>query len=358
MINLLVEKSSMEYRASILCDRIFGVMEGYHGNWYVLIWNLELEESLLKLGRGIGIRRLDGDISLGALLAAGKAGFRECPMLVPFISRCSCEIEVEPDEASESAGKAVDKAWLASALIRLRGFSGHLPVASSSYSWSVIAGHQERILRIMEEELREEFKEKLKEISKEEFEEKFEQSGVESAVHSSKMGLPPFEGQVLDVQARLLGDEDTKRILRKEDADWINENYEKFSRLREESEAFNLALAVAVEWQYASSPRMAIAQLWSGIEALFKINQELVYRISLQVASLLEGRGDKRKERLNQVKKLYGTRSKAVHGEELSDDKLHKAMIESFDILNKLLLVNIEKGRPFRSDDFEEAILY
>ncbi len=103
---------------------------------------------------------------------------------------------------------------------------------------------------------------------------------------------------------------------------------------------------------------MAIAQLWSGIEALFGISSELVYRISLQIASLLEARGIARQAKFDQVRKLYGTRSKAVHGEELSDDKLNQAMLESFDILNKLLLVNIEKGRPFTQDDFEEAIFY
>ena len=328
----------MHTKELVACDRIFDVMEAYHGNRYVLIWNLEVEESLLKLGPGVYIRRLDGDISVFDLAAAGAAGFREWAMLEPFLARCSCEIEVEPDEAIESAGKTLDKAWLASALIRLKGFSGHLPVASSSYSWSVIAGHQERTKGIFQEEL--------------------EESGVESAVYSPKRGLPPFEGQLLDVHTSLLGNEDAKTMLRKEDADWISDNYEKFSRLRGESEAFNFALAAAVEWQYASSPRVAIAQLWSGIEALFGISSELVYRISLQVASLLEERGIARKEKFEKVKRLYDIRSKAVHGNELSFSGLYKAVLESFDILSRLLLVNVEKGRPFTSDDIKKAIFY
>jgi len=103
---------------------------------------------------------------------------------------------------------------------------------------------------------------------------------------------------------------------------------------------------------------MAIAQLWSGIEALFGISSEVVYRISLQVAALLEERGIARKEKFDKVRKLYVVRSKAVHGAELSLEELNKAMVESFDILNKLLLVNIEKGRPFTPDDFKIAIFY
>lgn len=319
-------------------DRIFDGMEAHHGNWYVLIWNLEVEELLLKLGPGVYLRRLDGDISVFDLAAAGAAGFREWAMLEPFLARSSCEIEVEPDAAIESAGRTLSKAWLASALIRLKGFSGHLPLASSSYSWNIIAGHQERTKGIFQEEL--------------------EESGVESAVNSPRRALPRFEGQLLDVHTSLLSPENVKTMLTKEDADWINDNYEKFNGLSGESEAFSFALAAAVEWQYASSPRVAIAQLWSGIEALFGISSELVYRISLQVASLLEERGITRKEKFDKVKKLYDVRSKAVHGEELSFSDLHKAMLESFDILSRLLLVNVEKGRPLTSDDIKKAIFY
>jgi hypothetical protein len=322
----------------VVCDRIFDGMEEYSGNWYILIWNLDVEELFLKLGSGVSIRRLDYHIAVFDLAAAGAAGFREWAMLEPFLPRCVCEIETAQDAAVEPGYDTLNRAWLASALIKLKGFNAHLPLACSSYSWNFIAGHQERTKGIFEEELK--------------------QKGVESAVNSPERALPPFKGQLLEVHTRLLVPENVKTILTKEDADWINDNYEKFNYLAAKSEGFRFALSAAVDWQYASDPRMAIAQLWSGIEALFGISSEVVYRISLQVASLLEERGVARQDRFNQVKKLYGARSKAVHGEELSDDKLNKAMLESFDILNKLLLVNIEKGRPFTSDDFEAAIFY
>lgn len=312
-------------------------MEEYFGNWYILIWNLDVEKLLFKLGSGISIRRLDYHISVFDLAAVGAAGFREWAMLEPFLPKCVCEIETAQDAAIKPGYDTLNRAWLASALIKLKGFNAHLPLACSAYSWNLIAGHQER----------------TKDIFKEELEEK----GVESAINSPKRALPPFKGQLLEVRTKLLAPENMKTILTREDADWINDNYEKFNYLAAISEGFRLALSAAVNWQYSSDPRMAIAQLWSGIEALFGINSELVYRISLQVASLLEERGINRKERFNEVRKLYGARSKAVHGEQLSDDKLKKAMLESFAILNKLLLVNIEKGKPFSSDDFEDAIL-
>lgn len=313
-------------------------MEEYLGNWYILTWNLDVEESSLKLGSGVSIRRLDNQISVFDLAAAGAAGFREWAMLEPYLPRCVCELETAQDAAIKPGYDTLNRAWLASALIKLKGFNAHLPLACSSYSWNFIAGHQERTKGVFKEEL--------------------EEKGVESAINSSKRKLQPFKGQLLELHTRLLAPENVKTILTKEDADWINDNYEKFNSLASKSEGFRFALSSAVNWQYASEPRMAIAQLWSGIEGLFGISSELVYRISLLIASLLEERGIARQDRFNQVRKLYGARSKAVHGEELADDKLNKAMLESFDILNKLLLINIEKGRPFTSDDFEEAIFY
>lgn len=314
------------------------MMEEQLGNWYILIWNLDIEESSLILGSGVSIRRLDYHISVFDLAATGAVGFREWSMLEPLLPRCVCEIETAQDAAIKRGYDTLNRAWLASALIKLKGFNAHLPLACSSYSWNLIAGHQERTKGIFKEEL--------------------EEKGIESAINSPKRELPPFKGQLLELHTRLLVPENIKKILTKDDADWINNNYEKFNSLASKSEGFRFALSSAVNWQYASEPRIAIAQLWSGIEGLFGISSELVYRISLIIACLLEERGMARKDRFNQVRKLYGARSKAVHGEEIADDKLNEAMLESFDILNKLLLINIEKGRPFTSDDFEEAIFY
>jgi hypothetical protein len=312
-------------------------MKEDYSKWFVLIWNLDVEESLLKMGDGVYIRRLDNHISVFDLAAVGAAGFREWAMLEPFLSGCVCEIESAEVAAIEPGYDTLNRAWLASALLKLKGFGAHLPLACSSYSWNLIGGHQERTKDVFEAQLREE--------------------GVEAAVYSPERALPAFKGQLLELHSRLLVPENTKRMLTKEDAGWINDNYEGFNYLAAKSEGFRFALSAAGNWQYASGSRMAIAQLWSGIEALLGINSELVYRISLQVASLLEERGAARRDRFKQLKKLYAARSKAVHGEELSDEKLHEAMVQSSDILNRLLLKNVEKGRPLNSGDFEEAIL-
>ena len=312
-------------------------MEEFFGNWYILIWNLDIEEPILQLAPGVSIKRLDYDLSVFDLAAAGAAGFREWAMLEPFTKNCVCEIETAQDSAIKPGYDSLNRAWLASALLKLKGYNAHLPLACSSYSWDVVAGHQERLRQIYKEA---------------------KEKGIEPDNYSPKRDLPPFKGNLLELHTKFIIPYNTKRNLTEEDASWIRDNYSTFNTLAAESESFRLALTVAVDWQYSSDPRVAIAQLWSGIEAVFGISSELVYRISLLIASLLEPRGVARKAKFEKVRKLYGVRSKAVHGEELSDDKLTKAMLESFDILSGLLLLNVEKGRPFTQDDFEEAIFY
>lgn len=301
-------------------------MEETFNNWYVLLWNLDSEQAVLELGAGVSIRHLGDSISIFDLAAAGAVGFREWGMLEPYASACVSEIETAQDSAVAPGYDTLNRAWLASTLLKLKGYNAHLPLACSAYSWNMIAGHQKRT--------------------------------IASTDDSTKPILPRFKGQLLELHTKFLIPDNSKTKLCEEDAYWIRNNYEKFNSIAAESESFKFALTSAVDWQYSTDPRIAIARLWSGIEAIFGINSELVYRISLLVASLLEPRGLARKARFDQVRKLYGVRSKAVHGEELSDNKLNKAMVESFDILSKLLLITVERGRPFTQDDFEKVTFY
>lgn len=313
-------------------------MEQSTGNWYVLVYNLDIEESPCQLGQGITIRHLDHPISVFDLAAAGASGFREWAVLEPFLPGCVCEIESAQDTAITPGYDTLNRAWLASALLKLKGYSAHLPIACNCYSWDVIAGHQERTKWIFEQELRE--------------------RGVTEAVHSEKRALPQFSGQLLEYHTKLLVPPSATTILTRLDADWVKENYEKFNELAAKADSFRFAMTAAVDWQYSHDPRVAIARLWSGIEALFGINSELVYRISLLIACLLEPRGVARQARFAQARRLYGIRSKAVHGEEISEERLTEAMLESFDILSRLLLNNLGKGHPFTLEDFDEAIFY
>lgn len=130
---------------------------------------------------------------------------------------------------------------------------------------------------------------------------------MEAAVFKSRRDLPPFSGHLLEFHLHLLVNRDARVDgVGVDDATWISAHFDTFNRLASESAAFRMGLEAAIDWRYAKEPRAAVARLWAGIEALFGISSELVYRISLLSASLLEPRGERRKARFDAVKKLYG----------------------------------------------------
>ena len=129
-----------------------------------------------------------------------------------------------------------------------------------------------------------------------------------------------------------------------------------FNHLAAEHGPLRLALEAAVDWRYASEPRTAVARLWTGIEAIFGISSELVHRISFLSASLLAPRGTERRDKFLAVKKLYGLRSKMVHGEAVQPDKATEAMRDSFALLRDLLLLSIERGHALGREDFDAAL--
>ena len=101
------------------------------------------------------------------------------------------------------------------------------------------------------------------------------------------------------------------------DADWIANNLLGFGKLGEQPK-FRLAVDSLTTHHFSNSERMMAATLWSGIEALFEIQSELGFRLAIIIASILEPRGKSRIEAYKMIKKLYGIRSKAVHGSPLT----------------------------------------
>lgn len=309
----------------------------HEGNWHVLVAGLPRPSRSLTLAPGLSLVPLELPLSVFDLAAAGAVGFHEWAVLEPLSCTCTCEIETPKDSDVTPGYDTLNRAWLASALLVLRGFSKHLGVACSSYSWNLIAGHQQRTAHVFQEQAKRE--------------------GVDAAIYRSKRDLPPFKGNLLDFHTRILIDQDVRTDpVSSEDATWIFAHFGTFNLLASESEAFRLALEAAIDWRYAKEPRIAVGRIWSGIEAIFGITSELVYRISSLCASLLEERGQRRKARFQAVKRLYGLRSKAVHGEVLSEEQLVLVMNDSYRLLRDLLLLAITKGHVLGADDFDDAL--
>jgi hypothetical protein len=306
--------------------------------WFVLVCGLPLAADNLNLGRSFVIRRLVNPLSVFDLAAAGAVGFREWAVLEPLAASATAEM-VSPKNAADTPGyDALNKCWLASALLVLRGYARHICPAASSYSWNFIAGHQKQTSDVFRDQLHEE--------------------GVDKAVFEPRAALPRFQGGLLDYHLRVYLPREAKAVpLSDEDAEWIRNHFERFNRMAAEDERFRFALESAVDWRYAKDSRAAIARLWAGIESLFGISSELVHRVSIFAATVLEPRGAARVDAFKRLKKLYGMRSKAVHGEPLKDEELVESLQQSYDILRSLLLDAISRGRVRGEDDYLQELL-
>jgi hypothetical protein len=125
------------------------------------------------------------------------------------------------------------------------------------------------------------------------------------------------------------------------DCAWL-EKYFSHARDLMSEEKFKNAVHCLASYHWHPSPRPRLALLWAGIEALFGIESELSFRLSLSAAKFLEPT-DRDKARLlfSHVKNLYKTRSKAVHGAELKGD-MQLLISDSAMLLHRLVRASIE----------------
>lgn len=306
--------------------------------WYVLVCGLPLAEESFDLGSSLTLRRLATPLSIFDLAAVGAVGFRQWAALEPLVAGATAEIRSHTNAARKPGYDALNKCWLISALLVLRGFARHTCPACSGYSWNLIAGHQKAVAPIFRRQLAEE--------------------GAEKAVFEPRAALPRFQGGLLDYHLQLLIPRETRTTpFDASEATWIRENFDRFNQLASDDERFRFALEAATDWRYAKDSRAAIARIWAGVESLLAINSELVYRVSLCAATAVAPRGPGRVAAYKKIKGLYGVRSKAVHGEPIDQEKLLHGLHDSFDLLRTLLIDAIERGSVRTEEDFGRELL-
>ena len=306
--------------------------------WYVLVCGLPLADDSFDLGSSLTLRRLVTPLSVFELAATGAVGFREWAALEPIASAATAEIVSPVDAAVVPGYDALNKCWLVSALLVIRGFARHICPASSAYSWNFIAGHQASVAPTFRRQVAEE--------------------GVKKAVLEPRGSLPRFQGGLLDYHLRLLlPKEICSTAFDSAEAMWVSTHFERFNQLASRDERFRFALEAAIDWRFAKDPRAAVARVWAGVESLLAINSELVYRVSLHAATVIAPRGQERLAAFRKVKALYGVRSKAVHGDPVPEDKLFTGLHDSFEILRCLLLDAVERGTLRTEGDFFQELL-
>jgi len=307
-------------------------------SWYVLVCALPVSGDSFDLGSSLRLRRLVSPLSVFDLAAVGAAGFREWATLEPLVTTATAEI-MSPTNADTDPGyDALNKCWLVSTLLVLRGFARQVCPAVSSYSWNLIAGHQDRTTDVFHQQLRDE--------------------GIEKAVYGSRRALPSFQGGLLDYHLRIFVPRNVRdNAFDESESEWIRQNFDAFNVLAGHDERFRFALEAVVDWRYAKDPRAGMARLWAGIESLFGITTEIVHRISLLGATVLAQRGSERLAAYRKIKTLYGIRSKAVHGEPLPEEKLMTGLQDSFEVLRVLLLDAVERRAVRTEEDYLRELL-
>jgi len=129
--------------------------------------------------------------------------------------------------------------------------------------------------------------------------------------------------------------------LNKNEIDWISTHFKGAQQLLD-NEKFQTAVHCLSSYRWHSTPRIKMAVLWAGIEGMFGASSEIRFRISLYISRFLHPvDADKRKVTFESIKKLYNSRSSAVHGSKIKGD-LAQAVEESAELLKNLIHKCIE----------------
>lgn len=134
------------------------------------------------------------------------------------------------------------------------------------------------------------------------------------------------------------------------DIEWINQHFNN-ARTLLDNDRFQTAVHCLASYRWHSVPRVKMAVLWAGIEGMFGASTEIRFRISLYIARFLYP-DDKAACQItfDSIKKLYNSRSSAVHGSKIKGD-LAKAVNDSAEVLRQLIIKCVEKnGMPNESD--------
>ena len=132
-------------------------------------------------------------------------------------------------------------------------------------------------------------------------------------------------------------------LLTEGDEKWILQYYNAAHQLLD-NEPFMTAVHAMASYRWHTMPRVQLAILWSGIEALFEASSEISFRISLYIANFLAGNNAaKAKELFEKTKKLYSSRSAAVHGGKIKGD-IDDLVSDSAALLNQIIRRCAELG--------------
>jgi hypothetical protein len=127
------------------------------------------------------------------------------------------------------------------------------------------------------------------------------------------------------------------------DEAWLEANIET-ARTLQKNLSFQTAVHSLASFHWHPHPRIRLALIWSGIEALFGVDSEVVFRVSLYTARFLAPHDESERSKIfANVKRLYKIRSAAVHGSKMKGD-VQLAVQESAELLRRLIRRCVENN--------------
>ena len=128
-----------------------------------------------------------------------------------------------------------------------------------------------------------------------------------------------------------------------EESLWLEANFSTAQELLVDHK-FQTAVHCLATYRWHSLPRAQMSLLWAGIESLFAVDSEIVFRISLYVAKFLSPNDQsKQKSIFESVRELYKYRSQAVHGGKMKGNP-RDSVIKSSELLSQLVRTCIERN--------------
>lgn len=280
----------------------------FKGTWYILGNGIYFEKDEVEILPYLKLRKIN-KLSVFELAGLGAKGFQQWSLIEPFCYLKN-NFEIISSENDSTFGYDIlNRAWLLNTLLVLRKKTTINSIALLNQSWN-----------------------NLKDLN------------------DVQANLCDYHIKMLKINSlNELKIEDT-------DIQWLKEYFETANVLAFKHEKFRYSLEVINSWRYCVDLKSAIAIIWAAIESIVDVSSEITYRLSLSIASLLHDRGEKRIEKFKEIKKLYGLRSKVVHGSNIKEVDIENALVGSFKLLSELVNYMIENNKMISETDFESAI--
>jgi hypothetical protein len=130
-------------------------------------------------------------------------------------------------------------------------------------------------------------------------------------------------------------------VLSIKDARWISKHI-RTALLFTQDSRFQNAMQALNSFHCIPYANMCLLTAWSGLEALFKTDQEISFRLSLYISNFIR-RGPHREAEFARLRSSYSARSRIAHGESTKTKGMREHAIYTRDILRECLMKSIEE---------------